>query len=81
MRFIVTFRTHGSGSASGTLHGSYETRPYPVGTVPERHFVTYTFPAVDPARRRLADAERAADERGLLAAHGMPPADAVAGGV
>jgi len=52
-----------------------------VGTVPERHFVTYIFPAVDPARRRLADAERAADERGLLAAHGMPPADAVAAGV
>jgi chlorite dismutase len=37
-------------------------------TVPERHFVKYTFLAVDPAWRRLQDDERAADKREFLAA-------------
>jgi chlorite dismutase len=39
-----------------------------VRTVPERHFVKYTFLAVDPAWRRLPDEERAADKREFLAA-------------
>ena len=36
--------------------------------VPERHFVKYTFLKVDPAWRRLADDQRAADKREFLAA-------------
>ena len=36
--------------------------------MPERHFVKYTFLAVDPAWRRLPDEERAADKREFLAA-------------
>jgi chlorite dismutase len=36
--------------------------------VPERHFVKYTFLAVDPAWRRLPDEERAAHKREFLAA-------------
>jgi chlorite dismutase len=36
--------------------------------VPERHFVKYTFLKVDPARRRLDAAERAAHKREFLAA-------------
>jgi chlorite dismutase len=39
-----------------------------VGTVPERQFVKYTFLAVDPAWRRLADEERAEGKREFLAA-------------
>jgi chlorite dismutase len=36
--------------------------------VPERHFVKYSFLAVDPAWRRLPDAERAEHKREFLAA-------------
>jgi chlorite dismutase len=36
--------------------------------VPERHFVKYTFLAVDPAWRRLPEEERTADKREFLAA-------------
>jgi chlorite dismutase len=36
--------------------------------MPERHFVKYTFLKVDPAWRRLADEQRAADKREFLAA-------------
>jgi chlorite dismutase len=36
--------------------------------VPDRHFVKYTFLKVDPAWRRLADAERAEGKREFLAA-------------
>jgi len=36
--------------------------------MPERHFVKYTFLKVDPAWRRLDDAERAAGKREFLAA-------------
>jgi chlorite dismutase len=36
--------------------------------MPERHFVKYTFLKVDPAWRRLEDAERARDKREFLAA-------------
>jgi len=39
-----------------------------VATVPERHFVKYTFLAVDPAWRRRPDEERATDKREFLAA-------------
>jgi chlorite dismutase len=37
-------------------------------SVPERHFVKYTFLKVDPAWRRLPDEQRAADKREFLAA-------------
>ena len=36
--------------------------------MPKRHFVKYTFLKVDPAWRRLDDAERARDKREFLAA-------------
>ena len=36
--------------------------------MPERHFVKYSFLAVDPAWRRLPDEQRAADKREFLAA-------------
>src|ERR671920_1094975 len=38
------------------------------GVVPERHFVKYSFLAVDPAWRRLPDEQRAEDKREFLAA-------------
>jgi chlorite dismutase len=38
------------------------------GTMPERHFVKYTFLKVDPAWRRLDDADRARHKREFLAA-------------
>ncbi len=36
--------------------------------MPERHFVKYTFLKLDPAWRRLGDAERSAHKREFLAA-------------
>ena len=39
-----------------------------MATVPERHFVKYTFLSVDPAWRRLSDEQRATDKREFLAA-------------
>src|SRR4029079_6979972 len=37
-------------------------------TMPERHFVKYTFLKVDPAWRRLDDAQRARDKEEFMAA-------------
>jgi chlorite dismutase len=45
-----------------------ENRPSYALSVPERHFVKYTFLSVDPAWRRLSDEQRAADKREFLAA-------------
>ena len=60
-------RTHGSGSGTRTFSALNVRAPILLA-VPERHFVKYTFLKVDPAWRRLPDAERAAHKREFVAA-------------
>jgi chlorite dismutase len=60
-------RSDGSGSGIRTFE-FLNTAVRILRTVPERHFVKYTFLKVDPGWRRLPDEQRAADKREFLAA-------------
>jgi chlorite dismutase len=53
----------------GGAHGAGgRPAPWQTGPVADRHFVKYTFLKVDPAWRRLPEAERAEHKRELMAA-------------
>src|SRR3954465_10885639 len=59
---MLGIRADDAGSANTPEHA------YPWISMPQRHFVKYTFLKVDPAWRRLDAAERAQHKREFLAA-------------